>query len=60
MRGESVLGSIERKCGTFDRVNGVDKQKNMCDRECGRERKSERKRVLRERRKSERVTGMRM
>lgn len=27
MRGESVLGSIERKCGTFDRVNGVDKEK---------------------------------
>lgn len=52
MRGESVLGSIERKCGTFDRVNGVDKEKKMCDRECGRERKSERKRVLRERRKS--------
>lgn len=38
MRGESVLGSIERKCGTFDRVNGVEKEKKMCDRECGRER----------------------
>lgn len=51
MKGESVWGSIERKCGNFDKVDGIEKEKKVCDRECGRERKSERKRVLRERRK---------
>lgn len=54
------VGSIERKCGKFDKVDGVEKERKMCDSECGREKKSERKRVLRERRKSERVIGIRM